>query len=89
MMSQEFAGKMDGIGSLAGRSPLSIAGACIYMASHLMGQPKSAKDISAVAGVSDGTIRHAYKLIYPDREKFIDPKWFQDGKSNMSKLPSA
>ncbi|MCJ1425352.1 transcription initiation factor IIB [Sticta canariensis] len=89
MMSQELAGKMDGIGSLAGRSPLSIAGACIYMASHLMGQSKSAKDISAVAGVSDGTIRHAYKLIYPDREKFIDPKWFQDGKSNMSKLPPA
>ena len=89
MMSQELAGKMDGIGSLAGRSPLSIAGACIYIASQLMGQGKSAKDISAVAGVSDGTIRHAYKLIYPNREEFIDPKWLKDGKADMKKLPPA
>lgn len=88
MMSQELAGRMDGIGSLAGRSPLSIAGACIYMASHLMDQGKSAKEISLVAGVSDGTIRHAYKLIYPDRERFINPKWLQEGKG-MKALPTA
>lgn len=89
VMSQELAGKMDGIGSLAGRSPLSVAGACIYMASHLMGQGKSAKDISIVAGVSDGTIRHAYKLIYPDREKFINPEWLSDDRCDMTKLPPA
>lgn len=88
-MSQELAGKMDGIGSLAGRSPLSVAGACIYMASHLMGQGKSAKDISIVAGVSDGTIRHAYKLIYPEREMFINPEWLNDDRCDMTKLPAA
>lgn len=68
---------------LAGRSPLSVAAACIYTASHFMGHPKSPKEISAVAGVSDGTIRNAYKLIYPKRELLIDPKWTSQGKGGM------
>lgn len=88
LMSQDFATRMDGIGSLAGRSPLSVAGACIYMASHLVGKGKSARDISAVAGVSDGTIRSAYKMIYPEREKVIDPKWLKDTACNMKSLPA-
>lgn len=87
-MSQDFATKMDGIGSLAGRSPLSVAGACIYMASHLLGKGKSAKEISGVAGVSDGTIRSAYKMIYPEREKIVDPKWLNEPKAKMQALPS-
>lgn len=87
-MSQDFATRMDGIGSLAGRSPLSVAGACIYMASHLVGKGKSAKDISAVAGVSDGTIRSAYKMIYPEREKVIDSKWLKETAGNMKSLPT-
>ena len=80
---------MQSSGSLAGRSPLSVAAACIYMASYLMGTPKSLKDISTVAGVSDGTIRTAYKLIYSEREDLVDPKWLQPGKADMKKLPLA
>jgi len=76
-------------GSLAGRSPLSVAAACIYMASYLLGTPRSPKDISAVAGVSDGTIRTAYKLIYPERESLVDEKWLQPGKADMKRLPLA
>ena len=90
-VSQEIAERMDKGGMLAGRSPLSIAAACIYTASHLMGQAKHAKEISQVAGVSDGTIRNAYKLIYPKREELIDPEWLDKGKGgvvgDMTKLP--
>lgn len=86
-MSEDFATRMDGIGSLAGRSPLSVAGACIYMASHLIGKGKSAKDISTVAGVSDGTIRSAYKMIYPQREKVIGPELLKDAALNLKNLP--
>jgi len=88
-----MAEKMDQGGMLAGRSPLSVAAACIYTASHFMGQPKSPKDISQVAGVSDGTIRNAYKLIYPKREKLIDPEWLVKGKGgivgDLKNLPTA
>ena len=82
-VSQEIADRMDQGGMLAGRSPLSIAAACIYTGSHLMGQPKTAKDISVVAGVSDGTIRNAYKLIYPKRELLIKPEWLLTGKGRL------
>lgn len=58
-----------------------------------MGQPKTAKDISNVAGVSDGTIRNAYKLIYPKRAELIDPDWLEKGKGgimgDMKNLPAA
>ena len=54
-----------------------------------MGQPKSPKEISAIAGVSDGTIRTAYKLMYPMREQLIDSEWLADGKGDISALPVA
>ncbi|KAH0542692.1 hypothetical protein FGG08_002925 [Glutinoglossum americanum] len=87
MVSQGVAEKMTAIGALAGRSPLSAAAACIYLTSYLMKQGKTAKEISAVAGVSDGTIRTAYKILYEHREKLVDPEWIKDGKGDMKLLP--
>lgn len=87
MVSEDLAQRMTDSGSLAGRSPLSAAGACIYMASYLMKQPKTAKEIAAVAGVSDGTIRTAYKFLYAEKEALIDPEWVKDGKGDMKLLP--
>jgi transcription initiation factor TFIIB len=86
-VSTGLANKMSTVGDLAGRSPLSVAAACIYMASHLLGKPKSAREISQVAGVSDGTIRTAYKFLYQDRERLIEPEWIADGKGKMENLP--
>jgi transcription initiation factor TFIIB len=88
-VSQGLAEKMSTVGDLAGRSPLSVAAACIYMASNLLGKPKSAKEISQVAGVSDGTIRTAYKYLYQERERLIEPEWIADGKGKMENLPSS
>jgi transcription initiation factor TFIIB len=89
MISQAIAEKTLTIGTLAGRSPLSTASACIYMASFLMGQGKSAKAISDVAGVSDGTIRTAYKFLHAKKDEIIDKEWLKDGKGNMNNLPSS
>ncbi|KAK5680454.1 transcription initiation factor IIB [Elasticomyces elasticus] len=66
-----LAERMTATGVLAGRSPLSTTAACIYMAGHLMNQIKSAKEIQVVAHVSDSTIRHAYKLLYQEKDKLI------------------
>lgn len=57
------------------------------MASHLLNKPKSPKDIALVAGVSDGTIRTAYKFLYAERERLIEPSWIADGKGDMKLLP--
>ena len=81
-----LAAKTNNTGALAGRSPLSAAAACIFMAGHLMGNPKNAKEIQGVAGVSDSTIRHAYKLMFQDKEKIITEEILARG-ADPGKLP--
>ncbi|KAG9510921.1 Transcription initiation factor IIB, partial [Fragariocoptes setiger] len=49
----------------AGRSPVSLAAAAIYMASQASDVKKSQKEISDVAGVAEQTIRQAYKAMFP------------------------
>jgi transcription initiation factor TFIIB len=88
-VSQGLADKVSTVPDLSGRSPLSVAAACIYMASALLGKPKSAKDISLVAGVSDGTIRTSYKYLYQDRERLIEPEWIEGGRGDMENLPAS
>lgn len=82
----QLAAKLKETGGLAGRSPLSAAAAAIFMAGHLMDQPKSAKEISGVAKVSDSTIRQAYKLLYQDKDVLIDADLINRGV-NVEKLP--
>jgi len=87
MISQSLADKMSTVGALDGRSPLSAAAACIYFVSHLMGSPRTAKEISVVAGVSDGTIRTAYKFLEKEKDKLIDPEWLKIEKASVDNLP--
>lgn len=49
----------------AGRSPISVAAAAIYMASQASADKKNAKEIGDIAGVAEVTIRQSYKLMYP------------------------
>lgn len=88
LISGELAVLMGNNGWLAGRSPLSIAAVAIYIISHVMGFPKSAKEISVPAGVSDGTIRTAYKSVIKYREKIIQPAWIEKG-ADVELLPQA
>ena len=74
---QELAVKAQDTGTLDGRSPISIAAAGIYLISALYGCAKSPRQISDVAGVSDSTIRTSYKLLWNDREKLVDPAWYE------------
>ncbi|KAK8214386.1 transcription initiation factor-like protein iib [Phyllosticta capitalensis] len=89
MLAQKLAEEMVRNGCLAGRSPLSACAACIYMISHLVGKPKTPKEIAPVAGVSDGTIRTAYKLLYGDKDKLLDPEWVKAKGLLVDKLPTA
>lgn len=65
---------------VAGRSPISVAAAAIYMASQASENKKSQKEIADIAGVADVTIRQSYKLmlprageLFPDGFKFHVP----------------
>ncbi|CAL2044165.1 unnamed protein product [Caenorhabditis brenneri] len=50
---------------VAGRTPISIAAAAIYMASQASSEKRSAKEIGDVAGAAEITVRQTYKLLYP------------------------
>lgn len=56
------------LGFLAGRSPITIAAASIYLVTLLVDEQRTARRISVAAGVSDVTIKHSFKEIL----KFID-----------------
>jgi transcription initiation factor TFIIB len=70
-----------------GRSPVSIAGGAIFFTCHLLGKVKSVRDISAVAGVSEGTIKLVYRLYYAEKEKLVKQEWIEDGRANLDSLP--
>ncbi|KAJ1671996.1 transcription initiation factor IIB [Coemansia sp. RSA 1694] len=74
--------------TLAGKSPVSVAGACIYMASHLVAQPRDARVISHVAGVSEVTIKNSYKLLYADRALLLSAQILAvDPAASTTNLP--
>jgi transcription initiation factor TFIIB len=73
-------------GQLAGRSPLSVAAVALYVISNLMGFPKTPKEISVMCGVSDGTIRAAWRKIYDTRLELIKPEWLNRG-GKIENLP--
>ncbi|KAJ3254873.1 transcription initiation factor IIB [Boothiomyces macroporosus] len=54
-------------GILAGKSPITLIAACLYFASALSDDPKSAKDIALTAQCTESTLRNAYRKIYEDR----------------------
>jgi transcription initiation factor TFIIB len=88
MVAEECADNVALHGIAAGRSPLSIAGACLYLVSHLMGFPKSPKEIGLAVEVSDGTIRTAYKLMYAEQHLIIKDDWILKG-GDRSRIPAA
>jgi transcription initiation factor TFIIB len=85
-ISRDLAEQANDISALAGRSPLSVAAACIYMACHLVGDPRPSAPIAKQAGVSDGTVKTAYKHLFAAREQLIRKEWLADG-GNMDSIP--
>lgn len=76
------------IEELAGRSPLSVAAACIYLASHLVGEGRPSKEIAQVAGVSDGTVKTAYKHLRDHKDEIITKELFPEDLP-MDKIPAS
>jgi len=57
--------------ALAGKSPVTVASACIYMVAGLYGEPRAAKDISKVTGISEVTIKSAYNSLHQSKERLV------------------
>ncbi|KAJ1885418.1 transcription initiation factor IIB, partial [Coemansia sp. S17] len=75
--------------NISGKSPVSIASACIYLSSHLMGCGRDAKAISEIAGVGEATIKATYKTLYANRKELLTPDIFaRTPKANEANLPT-
>ena len=75
------------VADLAGRSPLSVAAACIYMASHLVGEGRTSKEAATAAGVSDGTVKTAYRFLFASKDLIITKELFPEDLP-IEKLPA-
>ena len=86
--------------AVSGKSPSTAAAACIYFAAHLMGKGKSSSDIAATCGVSEATLKTAYKILYENKDRFVKPEWLGEQPTTikdrgnpavgkMSNLPSS
>ncbi|ODV80327.1 general RNA polymerase II transcription factor, TFIIB subunit [Suhomyces tanzawaensis NRRL Y-17324] len=77
------------VGVLAGRSPTTIAATVIYMAALIFGAELAPSKISDKTGVSDGTIKTSYKVMYEEKDKLIDPYWIESGKVKLENIPKS
>lgn len=75
------------VGILAGRSPITIAATVIYMAALVFGADLQPSKIAEKTGVSDGTIKTSYKVMYEEKEKLIDPTWTKSGIVKLDDIP--
>jgi len=75
VVALELAKESSHIALLAGRSPLSVASACIYFASHLMGKGMAIAKLGPTLNVSDATVKGAYKVLYARRESLVKQEW--------------
>ena len=55
------------LGTLAGKSPITLIASCIYFVSCLSDDPKHAKEIAEIAGCSESTLKNAYRIMYEVR----------------------
>ncbi|KAI8913964.1 hypothetical protein PhCBS80983_g03018 [Powellomyces hirtus] len=68
--TSEVLKRAQALGTLAGKSPISIVAGCLYFVSSMSkpGDEKSAKEIAAIAGCTEATLKNAYKLLYDVRD---------------------
>ncbi|KAK6463586.1 putative transcription initiation factor IIB [Scheffersomyces coipomensis] len=61
---------------LTGRSPNTIAGAGIYMATLVYQAGTPIQSICIKSAIGQGTLKVAYKIIKAEQDKLTDPNWF-------------
>lgn len=64
--------KVDGLSMMAGRGPTGIAAAAVYLSSRICGSPRTQREVSQAAGVTEVTIRNRYREICDALD--IDPE---------------
>jgi len=88
IMSSECAAILIENNKLSGRSPLSVASLAVYIVTNAMGMTTSAKQVGEAAGISDGTVKAAWKACSMDQKLFFDDAWLLRGAKKELLPPS-
>lgn len=83
-LSQNIAHKIRETIFLDTRSLRPVIAVSIYMASHLLRENLSIKQIAQVLGISERTTREAYRRVYPRRAEFVDDRFYH--RMSISKV---
>jgi transcription initiation factor TFIIB len=59
-LTEKIVNEVSNITSSNGKSPVSLAGACIYIASEVTGNDRTLEEISKITGAAVTTIRSKY-----------------------------
>ncbi|EGW34148.1 uncharacterized protein SPAPADRAFT_59562 [Spathaspora passalidarum NRRL Y-27907] len=87
--AEHIARQCKDIGVLAGRSPTTIAAAAIYLAGKAFDVELTQQQIRDKTGVSIGTIKTSYKVMYENKDKLLDPYWIESGKVKLDNIPKS
>ncbi len=83
LIATEIGRKAVELDIVPGRSPISVAAAAIFMASHASDKQLTKKELSVGTGVADVTIRTVYKLMHPRAAELFPENFNLD----LTKLP--
>jgi transcription initiation factor TFIIIB Brf1 subunit/transcription initiation factor TFIIB len=88
-ITAKVAARSGDIEGIAGRCPLSIAGASIYMTSLAMGKAEEKKKIATIVGVAEVTITNSLKLMHFNRKMlFKDCNFYKNTELLIDSMPS-
>jgi len=71
LVAEDIAIHAKTIHELSGKSPITIASASIFMAIQVFDCNVSTNDIALVSGISNTTIKGAYKIMYGEHPHFM------------------
>ena len=83
-LSQNIAHKIRETIFLDTRSLRPVIAVSIYMASHLLRENLSIKQVAEALGISERTTREAYRRVYPRRAEFVDDRFYH--RMSISKV---
>ncbi|KAF8361009.1 ttb-1 [Pristionchus pacificus] len=72
---------------VAGRSPISIAAAAIYMASQASAYKKTAKEVGEITGAAEVTVKQTFRLLRPDAARLFPDNFAFD--TPIDQLPAS
>jgi transcription initiation factor TFIIB len=52
-----------------------------------VGKGKTLAEVADAAGVSEATVKTAYRLLYASREELIEADWVARGRGSLEGLP--